>query len=463
MTGQCRAGRISGLPGYSPHGDGRAAAPGAPARRDGAGARRRTRRRRRSPSPRRCRSSSSTRPISRASRSAWARRRSTRPSPTPRSPASSSRRARAPAATGSAAARPRRRRARAGGRVPRSSARSRSRRPRSSARSTTLARHASASPSSRGTRRSSPRPCCSSARRATLVPLLRAWSPGASPRPSWGAPPVPRGRQRVRGEAPGTARAVVRRDPRLRGALRRGARRRRDRVALGEDGPSGRRWSLAGARDRRARRGPLRRDDRRARPLARGAACSLLGARAVGALRARRALALAGVIVLVVAPGRRRCGPSTLERVRRVPRHPRPGRADRVSRATRTAPCSRTSASASASTTRSPASAGRRRATSGPTRRTSTTRAARFPSEPDRGVPVARAPVGGPEPTSRSLADLGVVGLALLVGARGGARRAGVRGAALTRRAALVGLGWLSSPRACGRASGSSPASRSPR
>ena len=54
-----------------------------------------------------------------------------------------------------------------------------------------------------------------------------------------GAAPVPRDRGGVRGEAAGPARAVLRRDPRPRRALRRGPRRRLDRVALGDGRPAG--------------------------------------------------------------------------------------------------------------------------------------------------------------------------------------------------------------------------------
>ena len=101
------------------------------------------------------------------------------------------------------------------------------------------------------------------------VPLLRALVAWSVARDRLGPAPVPRRRLGVRGQAAGPARALVRRDPRLRRALGCGARRRRRRRRAGRRTP--RRATLVArrARDGRARRRALRRDDRRDRALAR--------------------------------------------------------------------------------------------------------------------------------------------------------------------------------------------------
>ena len=96
-------------------------------------------------------------------------------------------------------------------------------------------------------------PAARARRRGTRCRCSGRSSPGASPRPPWGLLQFLGLVSRVRGQAAGAARAVVRRDPRLRGAVGRGARRRRRRRrARRRRGRSGRRWSRRRAR-RRAR------------------------------------------------------------------------------------------------------------------------------------------------------------------------------------------------------------------
>ena len=67
---------------------------------------------------------------------------------------------------------------------------------------------------------------------------------------------------------------------------------------------------------------------------------------------------------------------------------------------------------------------------------------ARFPSEPDQAFPSPEHPWGIQMLYLQVAADLGVVGIALLVGLAAAAVAAGIRGLR-SSPAALVGLGWL--------------------
>ena len=165
---------------------------------------------------------------------------------------------------------------------------SRSRRRRSSARSTPSRRTRSASPSSRGTRRSSPQRFSSSGRRGKRYPLLRAlvaWSVAAT---GWGLLQFLGVVSEFEGKRPGQ------REPSFVGihdfaalsgaALVVGA----VGVALGDGRPVGRRWSLA-ALATGALGVVLSGAMTAVIGLWLAVAAVLLGARAVRALRARRA------------------------------------------------------------------------------------------------------------------------------------------------------------------------------
>ena len=167
----------------------------------------------------------------------------------------------------------------------------------------------------------------------------------------------------------------------------------RPAIALGDGRPRGRRWSfvalatgtlgvvLSGAMTAvgralaRAGGGVARREGG-------GARCG-----------ATRAVALVAVS-WSSQPGRLRCARETIERVCRVPRHPRPGGARPASRATRTGRCSPTSAGGSGSTARSRASVGRPRARSGRTAPFLADAHARFPDEPEQAFPSPEHPWG---------------------------------------------------------------------
>ena len=211
-------------------------------------------------------------------------------------------------------------------------------------------------------------------------------------------------------------------------------------VALGDGRPAGRRWSwvalatgslgvvLSGAMTA-------------VMGLWLALAAVLLGARAIGALRARRALALAALVVLVTA-GTATMRASTIERFAEFL-----GIRDRVadtgveSYAHRTLlayigvriwldrPVTGVGWQASSEEwAYGPFLADAR---------------ARFPSEPDQAFPSPEHPWGIQLLYLQAAADLGIAGIALLVGLAAAAVASGVRGARASP-AALVGLGWLS-------------------
>ena len=210
-------------------------------------------------------------------------------------------------------------------------------------------------------------------------------------------------------------------------------------VALGEGRPAGRRWShvalatgalgvvLSGAMTA-------------VLGLWLAVAAVLLGARAVGALRARRALALAGVIVLVTA-GTATMRADTIERFAEFL-----GIRDRVEQ---------TGVESYAHRTLLAYIGGRiwlDRPVTGVGWQASSEEwaygpflddaRARFPSEPDQAFPSPEHPWGIQMLYLQVAADLGVVGIALLVGLAAAAVAAGIRGLR-SSPAALVGLGWL--------------------
>ncbi len=210
-------------------------------------------------------------------------------------------------------------------------------------------------------------------------------------------------------------------------------------VALGEGRPAGRRWShvalatgalgvvLSGAMTA-------------VLGLWLAVAAVLLGARAVGALRARRALALAGVIVLVTA-GTATMRADTIERFAEFL-----GIRDRVEQ---------TGVESYAHRTLLAYIGGRiwlDRPVTGVGWQASSEEwaygpflddaRARFPSEPDQAFPSAEHPWGIQMLYLQVAADLGVVGIALLVGLAAAAVATGIRGLR-SSPASLVGLGWL--------------------
>ena len=210
-------------------------------------------------------------------------------------------------------------------------------------------------------------------------------------------------------------------------------------VALGEGRPAGRRWShvalatgalgvvLSGAMTA-------------VLGLWLAVAAVLLGARAVGALRARRALTLAGVIVLVTA-GTATMRADTIERFAEFL-----GIRDRVEQ---------TGVESYAHRTLLAYIGGRiwlDRPVTGVGWQASSEEwaygpflddaRARFPSEPDQAFPSPEHPWGIQMLYLQVAADLGVVGIALLVGLAAAAVAAGIRGLR-SSPAALVGLGWL--------------------
>ena len=210
-------------------------------------------------------------------------------------------------------------------------------------------------------------------------------------------------------------------------------------VALGEGRPAGRRWShvalatgalgvvLSGAMTA-------------VLGLWLAVAAVLLGARAVGALRARRALALAGVIVLVTA-GTATMRADTIERFAEFL-----GIRDRVEQ---------TGVESYAHRTLLAYVGGRiwlDRPVTGVGWQASSEEwaygpflddaRARFPSEPDQAFPSAEHPWGIQMLYLQVAADLGVVGIALLVGLAAAAVATGIRGLR-SSPASLVGLGWL--------------------
>ena len=210
-------------------------------------------------------------------------------------------------------------------------------------------------------------------------------------------------------------------------------------VALGEGRPAGRRWShvalatgalgvvLSGAMTA-------------VLGLWLAVAAVLLGARAVEALRARRALALAGVIVLVTA-GTATMRADTIERFAEFL-----GFRDRVEQ---------TGVESYAHRTLLAYIGGRiwlDRPVTGVGWQASSEEwaygpflddaRARFPSEPDQAFPSPEHPWGIQVLYLQVAADLGVVGIALLVGLAAAAVATGIRGLR-SSPASLVGLGWL--------------------
>ena len=210
-------------------------------------------------------------------------------------------------------------------------------------------------------------------------------------------------------------------------------------VALGEGRPAGRRWSFV-ALATGALGVVLSGAMTAVLGLWLAVAAVLLGARAVGALRARRALALAGVIVLVTA-GTATMRADTIERFAEFL-----GIRDRVEQ---------TGVESYAHRTLLAYIGGRiwlDRPVTGVGWQASSEEwaygpflddaRARFPSEPDQAFPSPEHPWGIQMLYLQVAADLGVVGIALLVGLAAAAVAAGIRGLR-SSPAALVGLGWL--------------------
>ena len=210
-------------------------------------------------------------------------------------------------------------------------------------------------------------------------------------------------------------------------------------VALGEGRPAGRRWSLV-ALATGALGVVLSGAMTAVLGLWLAVAAVLLGARAVGALRARRALALAGVIVLVTA-GTATMRADTIERFAEFL-----GIRDRVEQ---------TGVESYAHRTLLAYIGGRiwlDRPVTGVGWQASSEEwaygpflddaRARFPSEPDQAFPSPEHPWGIQMLYLQVAADLGVVGIALLVGLAAAAVATGIRGLR-SSPAALVGLGWL--------------------
>ena len=210
-------------------------------------------------------------------------------------------------------------------------------------------------------------------------------------------------------------------------------------VALGEGRPAGRRWSYV-ALATGALGVVLSGAMTAVLGLWLAVAAVLLGARAVGALRARRALTLAGVIVLVTA-GTATMRADTIERFAEFL-----GIRDRVEQ---------TGVESYAHRTLLAYIGGRiwlDRPVTGVGWQASSEEwaygpflddaRARFPSEPDQAFPSPEHPWGIQMLYLQVAADLGVVGIALLVGLAAAAVAAGIRGLR-SSPAALVGLGWL--------------------
>ncbi len=210
-------------------------------------------------------------------------------------------------------------------------------------------------------------------------------------------------------------------------------------VALGEGRPAGRRWSLV-ALATGALGVVLSGAMTAVLGLWLAVAAILLGARAVGVLRARRALALAGVIVLVTA-GTATMRASTIERFAEFI-----GIRDRVEQ---------TGVESYAHRTLLAYIGGRiwlDRPVTGVGWQASSEEwafgpflddaRARFPSEPDQAFPSPEHPWGIQMLYLQVAADLGVVGIAFLAGLAAAAVAAGIRGLR-SSPAALVGLGWL--------------------
>ena len=210
-------------------------------------------------------------------------------------------------------------------------------------------------------------------------------------------------------------------------------------VALGEGRPAGRRWSLV-ALATGALGVVLSGAMTAVLGLWLAVAAVLLAARAVGALRARRALALAGVIVLVTA-GTATMRADTIERFAEFL-----GIRDRVEQ---------TGVESYAHRTLLAYIGGRiwlDRPVTGVGWQASSEEwaygpflddaRARFPSEPDQAFPSPEHPWGIQMLYLQVAADLGVAGIALLVGLAAAAVAAGIRGLR-SSPAALVGLGWL--------------------
>ena len=210
-------------------------------------------------------------------------------------------------------------------------------------------------------------------------------------------------------------------------------------VALGEGRPAGRRWSFV-ALATGALGVVLSGAMTAVLGLWLAVAAVLLGARAVGALRARRALALAGVIVLVTV-GTATMRADTIERFAEFL-----GIRDRVEQ---------TGVESYAHRTLLAYIGGRiwlDRPVTGVGWQASSEEwaygpflddaRARFPSEPDQAFPSPEHPWGIQMLYLQVAADLGVVGIALLVGLAAAAVATGIRGLR-SSPAALVGLGWL--------------------
>ena len=216
-------------------------------------------------------------------------------------------------------------------------------------------------------------------------------------------------------------------------------------VALGDSGPGGAtarlpggRVGRRGARHGRRRRRPLGGDDRCPRPLARARRSA--ARRAGGALRARRALVLVGVTILVTV-GTATMRADTIERFAEFI-----GIRERVAD---------TGVESYAHRTLLAYIGGRiwlDRPVTGVGWQASSEEwaygpflddaRARFPSEPDQAFPSPEHPWGIQMLYLQVAADLGLVGIALLVGLAAAGVAAAVRGLR-SSPVPLVGLGWL--------------------
>jgi O-antigen ligase len=210
-------------------------------------------------------------------------------------------------------------------------------------------------------------------------------------------------------------------------------------VALGDGRPAGRRWSAV-ALATGALGVVLSGAMTAVLGLWLAVAAVLLGAHAMGALRARRALALTGVIVLVTA-GTATMRASTIERFAEFL-----GIRDRVEQ---------TGVESYAHRTLLAYIGGRiwlDRPVTGVGWQASSEEwaygpflddaRARFPSEPEQAFPSPEHPWGIQMLYLQVAADLGIAGIALLLGLAAAAVTAGIRGLR-SSPAALVGLGWL--------------------